>query len=667
MRHRNRFAALSVLALLGCFVYQVLVGPSPWWRKPPRSSANVDGPTTTTSRQPKSRPSSQNRTEHDLEGRNGGNVHVLGARSLDRLSHFLNLSSKPTVCPTDSVTMEATTTSNFTYVHCGNLGTPNNPPLLFTPRSMLQCPDFQPLLDNQDLTIVPRDDWFDTASSSDSETARMPTTLGSVHFHHDSSQSSRPRMRDVEVLLRKIKTTPLAMWYGELSGYLANVLQCTCHGTDCQCPEMVPNTATTNATLGGIHRAVVDQDASGAAWGVHIANFFPAMYQLPTLSTVPSSRVSSLQSTDHADPAATMVDPVTPSVAVFRQAYAEMEKGRVLVQTRPYKHCVNHARRRGQSDYPNRLYLVQFNQCFVKWSENDRYVTFRLPITVNTLVETSGAKVFDKVILLTAFWSTTFYHATVENLPRLLLLQDFIEVHPNIPILVCQSPSGDKEKTLLHIFAKIWGLEQRMIFLKPTEVIYANLIYIPEPTPCGQLQPLMARAAQSAILQKIQSRRQQPTAENAIESAAVQWQEADNWIVVIRRRHGRSIRNHDAMMAALQSTFPNETCYVFDDATVPPIGIDQWAVFAHAKIVIAPHGGGLCNILASRPGTHIVEFYGQGTDCNLCYMHLAVALNMHHHPLHMESLDAKGTYEVNVARVVGVVRNIVQNDIVPST
>jgi Glycosyltransferase 61 len=279
-------------------------------------------------------------------------------------------------------------------------------------------------------------------------------------------------------------------------------------------------------------------------------------------------------------------------------------------------------------------------------------------------VETSGAKIFGKVILLTAFWSTTFYHATVENLPRLLLLQDFMEAHPDIPILVCQPHTGDKEKTLLYIFAKIWGLEQRMIFLKPTEVIHANVMYIPEPTPCGQLQPLMARAAQSAILQKIQSRHQLSTAENGAESATA---ESDNWIVVIRRRHGRSIRNHDAMMAALQSTFPNETWYVFDDATVPPIGIDQWDVFAKAKIVIAPHGGGLCNVLASRPGTHIVEFYGQGTDCNLCYMHLAVALNMHHHPLHMESLDAKGTYEVNVDRVVSVVRDIVLNDSVPST
>jgi Glycosyltransferase 61 len=611
MRHRNRFAALSVIALLGCFVYQVLVGPSPWWRKPPRGTTNGVG-------QPKSRPSaSRIPTEHNLEGGNDSDFDALGARSLDSLSHLLNLSSKQaTACSFDrinNVNHEATSTPNFTYVHCGNLGTPNNPPLLFTPRSLLQCPDFQPLLDNLDMTIVPRDDWFD-ASRGDA----MTTTLGSVHFHHDSSQSAT---------------------------------------TDCQCPEMVPNIATNNGS-GSNRPVVVDQDASGTVWGVHIANFFPAMYQLPTLPTVPVSRLSSLESRDHADSAA-MVDPVTPSVAVFRQAYAEMEKGRVLVQTRPYKHCVKHARGRGQNDYPNRIYLVQFNQCFVKWSENDRYVPFRLPVTVNTLVETSGAKVFDEVILLTAFWSTTFYHATVENLPRLLLLQDFIEAHPNVPILVCQPQSGVKEKTLLYIFAKIWALEQRMIFLKPTEVIYANLMYIPEPTPCGQLQPLMARAAQSAILQKIQSLAQKSTEENDVEFA--------NKIVVIRRRHGRSVRNHDAMMAALQSTFPNETWYVFDDASVPPIGIDQWAVFANAKIVIAPHGGGLCNILASRPGTHIVEFYGQGTDCNLCYMHLAVALNMHHHPLHMESLDAKGTYEVNVTRVVSVVRDIVQNNIVAST
>jgi hypothetical protein len=256
----------------------------------------------------------------------------------------------------------------------------------------------------------------------------------------------------------------------------------------------------------------------------------------------------------------------------------------------------------------------------------------------------------------------------VENLPRLLLLQDFIEANPEVIVIACKYAGTESEGGLLYTFAKVWGLESRMVFLEPEAVIFANLLYIPEPTSCGELNPLMAFATQSAIRQKIKSLDPMtmpvPVHSQVKAKAGSPSEESDDWILVVRRRGGRSIRNHDDMMASLLATFPNETWYVFDegnlDGKFPAAGMPQWRVFSRAKIVIAPHGAGLANIMACPPGTHILEFLGEGYDCNLCYLSLAISMNLDYHPLFMNAKDASGNYEVDVPRLVTVVQDVLQ-------
>jgi Glycosyltransferase 61 len=143
-----------------------------------------------------------------------------------------------------------------------------------------------------------------------------------------------------------------------------------------------------------------------------------------------------------------------------------------------------------------------------------------------------------------------------------------------------------------------------------------------------------------------------------------------DWIVVIRRRKGRFLRNHDYMMAALTAALPNEKWYVFDEGdrdNFPAPGIPQWNVFARAKLVVAPHGAGLANLLACPSNTDVVETLGEGRDTSLCFLHLALALGQRYHPVHMIHPNRFGNYEADIEQVVHVVTSIVRSSRTPRT
>jgi len=55
----------------------------------------------------------------------------------------------------------------------------------------------------------------------------------------------------------------------------------------------------------------------------------------------------------------------------------------------------------------------------------------------------------------------------------------------------------------------------------------------------------------------------------------------------------------------------------------------QFALFRRARLVIAPHGAGLTNIVACEPGTHVYELLPGAYD-NYCYCRLAQACGLHY-------------------------------------
>jgi Glycosyltransferase 61 len=582
------------------------------------------------------------------------------------------------------------------------------------PPSLLQCRDLllsemRALNDDDDdnsnniVTIVPRHDVFLASSLSlpdtNNATLTLPslTPLGTMHFHarHDSNSTTVPKQNDVpseiQWFVNRVIAHHKAPYYAVLGKSLADA-----HG--CVLLE------TSNDESSRYYQCSNDSSRS-TTWTTPESiwdTVRPVMYQWPQHQNHHHQYTSTL---------AKKVDPVTPSVALFRHAFCEMETGRLLLhipqKRRPSNNCSCQAANSNETvatpqPTVHRQVLIQLNQCnepsFLASSPKRprSYAPFKLKVSSTTLARDAGAyRYYDQAIVITAKWSVEYYHTVVEHLPRLLLLRDFILALPDqsMPIVVLQSY---KWKTFLQFFAEIWGLGHRLVFVKAKFVVYADTMYIPEPTTCLALQPIMAQAHRRAIRHlllppmgaAVPNGPLAPTRTNEARQAVAQlanatkttsrlpplssnWDHTDadsanDWIVVIRRNKTRFLRNHDAMMAALTSALPHETWYVFDegnpDGRFPAPGIPQWQVFGRAKLVVAPHGAGLANLLASPTNIDVVEMLGEGIDSDLCFLHLALALGLRYHPVHMIHPGEGWNYEADIEQVVHVVKSIVQSE-----
>jgi capsular polysaccharide biosynthesis protein len=598
---------------------------------------------------------------------------------------------------------------------------------IHAPLSLLQCRNLlyrtgalRAKNDNV-LTVVPRQDIFLASSLSrpddtNAATLTLPSLapLGTLHFHarlvpdgssNNASRDEHGIPSEIQWFANRVLAHRKAPYYAVLGQSLANAYGCV----------LLQNTTTKDGVE--IRYECPTSDPSQSTWTAPESvwdTVRPVMYQWPQQHQLPVDHHgrASATTTHH------YVDPVTPSVAVFRHAFCEMETGRLLL------HIPQHDRRRASNCsctpsnetvpptpttvHHHRQVLIQLNQCnepaaLASSAQRKRsYAPFKLKVPSTTLARDAGAyRYYDQAIVITAKWSVEYYHTVVEHLPRLLLLRDFILALPDqtMPIVVLQSY---RWKTLLQFFAEQWGLGHRLVLVKAKFVVYAETMYIPEPTTCLALQPVMAQAHRRAIRHLLPRPPPQPVPLNGtvpdvslpvsqtLTSSAhhpvamannnnattpklalssdlgTDADTANDWIVVIRRNKTRYLRNHDAMMAALTAALPHEKWYVFDegkpDGKFPAPGIPQWQVFARAKLVVAPHGAGLANLLACPSNVDVVEMLGEGIDSELCFLHLALALGLRYHPVHMIHPGEGWNYEADIAQVVHVVTSIVQSE-----
>jgi capsular polysaccharide biosynthesis protein len=620
--------------------------------------------------------------------------------SLDRLLQLAaSDGTSSIVCPTNKTTLQcdkdsSTPTSlhdEVLYVNCAATQSDNDA-FATAPLSLLQCRDLllseMGVINDDDgekvVTIIPRNDLFLTSPTfptTTTATLTLPSLapLGTMHFHTrpdpNTTAVKQNIPNEIQWFTNRIIAHHKVPYYAVLGKTLADAYGC------------VLASSTNPASGESMYRCPTKSDPTRSIWTApkSIWNIVrPVMYQWPQ----PYSRREQGSST---------VDPVTPAVAVFRHTFCEMGTGRLLlhIPQRPSYNCSCHTTTNEAIAVVtrHRQVLMQLNQCndpkaFASSASNKKpYEPFQLRVPSTTLAHKAGAyRYYDSAIVITATWSVEYYHTVVEHLPRLLLLRDFILALPDqsIPIVVSQSY---KKKTFLKFFADIWGLGHRLVFVKADFVVYADAMYVPEPTTCLALHPIMAQAHRNAIRNVLRQRQPVSTNQsqfrpelintvNATETSTSMLRSvtdnneddldtATDWIVVVRRNRTRFLRNHDEMMAALTSALPHEKWYVFDegntDGKFPAPGIPQWAVFARAKLVIAPHGAGLANLLACPKNIDVVEMLGEGKDSELCFLHLALALGLRYHPVHMINPYKGWNYEADIEQVVHVVKSIVQS------
>lgn len=205
-------------------------------------------------------------------------------------------------------------------------------------------------------------------------------------------------------------------------------------------------------------------------------------------------------------------------------------------------------------------------------------------------------------------WSSNIFHFATEQLPSIMFVIQEIGSsyrNTNIPILCVNSPFLLPLLAFFEINNPVQLIDKPYIYLPQVDVV--DVVYEQEYVECGAPSPEKIELVRSFILRKLA-----PQAHNI-------------GILIRRRETKRSVKNHDDLLDLLRTERPDLEWRVFDaqpfDETV--------ALFSMARLIVAPHGAGLTNMLFSPPGTKIVEIMPTKSP-NLCYHHLAALLKFDH-------------------------------------
>lgn len=202
----------------------------------------------------------------------------------------------------------------------------------------------------------------------------------------------------------------------------------------------------------------------------------------------------------------------------------------------------------------------------IKYHANYMLQSFRLPKTKNTL---------SKAIIITSIWSENYYHWFMEVLPR-ILLYEILEI-PSIMIVVNRL-NGQFQKSSLKYF------DQKIKFIETSKNNYIQIdeAFIPFSTTIEVWKLNFLRQRFQKLMVESESKR-----------------------IYISRclTNTRSVLNEKKLLNFLGK-------YKFEKVILENMNFeDQVKMFYNAKIIIAPHGAGLTNLIFSQKHTKVIELF----------------------------------------------------------
>jgi hypothetical protein len=113
----------------------------------------------------------------------------------------------------------------------------------------------------------------------------------------------------------------------------------------------------------------------------------------------------------------------------------------------------------------------------------------------------------------------------------------------------------------------------------------------------------------------------------------------------------RCIRNHDELVRSLRASFPGPEVIEFTEHSMT----ETVALFARTRLVIAPHGAGLTNMLFLPRCAAVVEIhtFHKERKVNYCYVDMALGLGLSY-----EGLAPIGNDEANVSAVLAAAHRL---------
>jgi len=199
--------------------------------------------------------------------------------------------------------------------------------------------------------------------------------------------------------------------------------------------------------------------------------------------------------------------------------------------------------------------------------------------------------------LLGMIWADNYYHWLLEILPRLSLMEEFDQLK-KLPIILNRDLKQFQKDTL-----RLAGISMDQIVRFDGSFWQVERLYYPSPlSGPGNPSPHSVSWLRKKFLEKLEP------------SGAC---EATSYLYVTRRDAGqRRILNEDEIISFLETKgfkviCPGEMTF-----------LEQVEAFRRAKLVVAPHGAGLSNMVFAPSGSSLIELFPD-TFANACYWSLA--------------------------------------------
>ena len=205
------------------------------------------------------------------------------------------------------------------------------------------------------------------------------------------------------------------------------------------------------------------------------------------------------------------------------------------------------------------------------------------------------------VIELRFKWNHNYFHFLTEGLPSLL------EINLSEPTILYIETGFTKD--VLKWFSFTNPMETGIIYS------YIKDIYVMRKIECGNPSPQKIKLLRDKISEKLRF-------------------EKKYGILIKRSENYRSIMNHDQLLENLKNYYSDIEWKVFDKLSFN----ETTEFFSKAKVIVAPHGAGLTNMLFSPNNITIIEIMNKD-DPNVCYWHLSQTLQNNHYIIPIDTFN----------------------------
>lgn len=227
-----------------------------------------------------------------------------------------------------------------------------------------------------------------------------------------------------------------------------------------------------------------------------------------------------------------------------------------------------------------------------------------------------------RVAPIVQLWGYGYYHFIVEQMPKILRIA---RLNSDIPILTyCKTFHPAINMGFIPGILEAFKIKNPIVSYHPAIMYLISEAIQTTEIMCGIPSPhdlAILRDAATEISPRIKK----------------------NVGIFIKRtgRPLRSLLHHDKILAELIKIRPDVQWCVFDTMSF----VDTIKLFSEAKIVVAPHGAGLANIVWASEGIEVIEI-GSQIEPNICYWHMSELLG-NHHKIIISEQDSDGRFTIS--------------------